>query len=107
MFRFEEEEFRREIYRSIFYEIYLYFLNDCQMFNYYIFPLLPSLLELVRWHSVQKGEIIMKERGLADSTKIARKINKNIDYFIAGKHHKFAEGKFDQEEEVPIEESDS
>ena len=42
------DKFYEEIYRSVFLAIYLYFLTDPRIFQLFMQPIMPTLLELVK-----------------------------------------------------------
>ena len=43
--------FPGELLRSITYQIYLYFLSHSQIFVYYMLPILPNLLAILKFFS--------------------------------------------------------
>ena len=55
-YEYTEENFPNEIFRSIAYQIYQYLFSNSQIFFYFMLPILPNLLEILRFYSFVRNK---------------------------------------------------
>jgi hypothetical protein len=52
----KEESFAEVLYNSIFYQVFLYFLTDRQLFARHMLPIMPTIADVLIFLSQERGK---------------------------------------------------